>query len=232
MQDAIGELMTATSEDDVAARVLPPMASMVGARGIALESTDGTPIGTYGSLDEGHGDVAQWEFPFGRLVVRTSTLRAVLRRRGAEAAARARLADRARARPGAPLRAGARRPRGAASGPTSSRASSSRSPRTSSGRRSARSTGSRRRSPSGATELAPEQLEELQSIAHDADPAAARARGAAARPLATGRRGRRDPAAARAGPRPARGDRRLGLAARVGADRARGRSVARGRARR
>lgn len=72
MQDAIGELLSATSEEDVAARVLPPMASMVGARGIALESTDGTRIGTYGSLDEGHGDVAQWELPFGRLVVRTS----------------------------------------------------------------------------------------------------------------------------------------------------------------
>ena len=53
MQDAIGELMAATSEEEVAARVLPPMASMVGARGIALESTDGTRIGTYGVLDDG-----------------------------------------------------------------------------------------------------------------------------------------------------------------------------------
>ena len=73
MQDAIGELMSATSVDDVAARVLPPMASMVGARGISLESRDGTRIGTYGAIDETTGDVAQWEFPFGRLVVRTST---------------------------------------------------------------------------------------------------------------------------------------------------------------
>ena len=30
MQDAIGELMAATSEEEVAARVLPPMARMVG----------------------------------------------------------------------------------------------------------------------------------------------------------------------------------------------------------
>jgi len=73
MQDAVGELMTATSEEDVAARVLPPMASMVGAGGIALESTDGTRIGTYGAVDESDGNVARWELPFGRLLVRTST---------------------------------------------------------------------------------------------------------------------------------------------------------------
>ena len=73
MQEAIGGLMAATSEEDVAARVLPPMASMVGARGIALEAADGTRIGGYGAVDEGNGDVGQWEFPFGRLVVRTST---------------------------------------------------------------------------------------------------------------------------------------------------------------
>ena len=73
MQEAIGGLMAATSEEDVAARVLPPMASMVGARGIALESRGGTRIGMYGAVDEGEGNVAHWELPFGRLVVRTST---------------------------------------------------------------------------------------------------------------------------------------------------------------
>ena len=72
MQVAIGELMGATSEEEVAARVLPPMASMVGARGIALESADGARIGSYGALEESTGDVAQWELPFGRLIVRTS----------------------------------------------------------------------------------------------------------------------------------------------------------------
>ncbi|HEX4929304.1 MAG TPA: ATP-binding protein [Gaiellaceae bacterium] len=73
MQSAIGELMAATSEDEVAARVLPPMASMVGARGIRLESAGGELIGAHGRVDEHTGDVAQWEFPFGRLIVRTST---------------------------------------------------------------------------------------------------------------------------------------------------------------
>jgi signal transduction histidine kinase len=73
LQEAIGGLMGATSEEEVAARVLPPMASVVGARGIALESLDGTRIGTHGAIDDGEGDVARWEFPFGRLVVRTST---------------------------------------------------------------------------------------------------------------------------------------------------------------
>ena len=73
MQDAIGGLMTATSEEDVAARVLPPMAHMVGARGISLERKDGTRLGTYGAIDESNGDVTRWELPFGRLIVRTST---------------------------------------------------------------------------------------------------------------------------------------------------------------
>jgi signal transduction histidine kinase len=45
----------------------------VGARGIALESLDGTRIGAYGAIDESDGDVAQWGLPFGRLTVRTST---------------------------------------------------------------------------------------------------------------------------------------------------------------
>jgi signal transduction histidine kinase len=73
MQEAIGGLMAATSEEEVAGRVLPPMASMVGARGIALESLDGTRIGEYGAIDESNGDVARWELSFGRLIVRTST---------------------------------------------------------------------------------------------------------------------------------------------------------------
>ena len=73
MQDAIGELMSATTEEEVAARVLRPMASMVGARGISLESADGTLIGTYGAVDDTAGDVAQWELPFGRVIVRTSS---------------------------------------------------------------------------------------------------------------------------------------------------------------
>lgn len=73
MQAATVDLMTATTEADVAARVLPPMASMVGARGVALERKDGTRIGAYADVDDlNNGDVARWEFPFGTLVVRTS----------------------------------------------------------------------------------------------------------------------------------------------------------------
>jgi signal transduction histidine kinase len=74
MQAATGDLMSATSEAEVAARVLPPMASMVGARGVAIEAKDGTRIGAYGEVDDlENGDVARWEFPFGTLVVRTSS---------------------------------------------------------------------------------------------------------------------------------------------------------------
>ena len=73
MQIAIGELMSATSEEDVATRVLAPMARMVGAHGIALDAADGSRIAEHGSVDEAAtGDVRRLEFPFGTLVVRTS----------------------------------------------------------------------------------------------------------------------------------------------------------------
>ena len=73
LQVATGELMAATTVDDVAARVLPPMARMVGARGIALIGHDGARIAEYGIVDERSGDVRQLDFPFGSLVVTTST---------------------------------------------------------------------------------------------------------------------------------------------------------------
>jgi signal transduction histidine kinase len=74
MQLAIGELMSATSAQDVAERVLPSMARMVGARGIALDAADGSRVAEHGSVDEtSNGDVRRLEFPFGTLVVRTST---------------------------------------------------------------------------------------------------------------------------------------------------------------
>jgi hypothetical protein len=73
VQHAIGELMTATTEDDVAARVLPSMARIVGARGIVLEGVDGRRIGEYGSLaPEPDSELTRLEFPFGRLLVRTT----------------------------------------------------------------------------------------------------------------------------------------------------------------
>lgn len=73
MQLAIGELMSATSEQEVADRVLPAMARMVGARGIAVDGADGTRIAEHGSVADANGDVRRLEFPFGTLVIRTST---------------------------------------------------------------------------------------------------------------------------------------------------------------
>ncbi|MGZ8782214.1 MAG: sensor histidine kinase [Gaiellaceae bacterium] len=73
VQLAIGELMSADDEEDVARRVLPGLAQIVGARGIALEDVSGARIGEYGSIDVGESeDVTSFAFPFGRIVVRTS----------------------------------------------------------------------------------------------------------------------------------------------------------------
>jgi signal transduction histidine kinase len=73
VQDAVGQLMMATSEEDVAAKVLEPMALIVGARGVALEDAYGRRIGTHGTVDrEDAHDVTMWAFPFGRLLVHTS----------------------------------------------------------------------------------------------------------------------------------------------------------------
>jgi signal transduction histidine kinase len=75
MQDAIGDLMTATTESEVAERVLEPMARIVGASGIALDAADGRRIGTYGVVDADASADARstWAFPFGKLTVHTST---------------------------------------------------------------------------------------------------------------------------------------------------------------
>ena len=73
MQLAIGELMGATTESEAAARVLPPMARMVGARAIALEAADGSVIAEHRSGEQrGDGEIRRLRFPFGTLVVRTS----------------------------------------------------------------------------------------------------------------------------------------------------------------
>ncbi|MHB1244111.1 MAG: sensor histidine kinase, partial [Gaiellaceae bacterium] len=59
---------------DVVERVLPPMADMVGAHGVAILGPDGTHIGEYGTVDgDVVGDVRRIQFPFGTLVVGTST---------------------------------------------------------------------------------------------------------------------------------------------------------------
>ncbi len=73
MQLAIGELMGATSEHDAAARVLPPMAEMVGARAISLEGPDGSIVAEHrAGPDDPNGEVRRFDYPFGTLVVRTS----------------------------------------------------------------------------------------------------------------------------------------------------------------
>jgi signal transduction histidine kinase len=86
VQNAIAELMTATTEDEVLARVLPPMAAIVGARAVALQAEDGQIIGAHGADEEllaeleddgrpGTTDVhlLVLPMPFGRLAVWTST---------------------------------------------------------------------------------------------------------------------------------------------------------------
>lgn len=73
LQIATGELMAANTVEDVATRVLPPMASIVGARGVALLGPDGASIAEYGSIDASSGDVRRLDFPFGSLVIATST---------------------------------------------------------------------------------------------------------------------------------------------------------------
>ena len=73
MQLAVGELMGATTEQEAAARVLPPMAEMVGARGIVLEGRDGVVVAEHrAGEDDPNGDIRRLEFPFGTIVVRTS----------------------------------------------------------------------------------------------------------------------------------------------------------------
>lgn len=85
VQDAITELMSATTEEEIAARVLPPMAAIVGASGVALQAEDGRIIATHGVSGDmlarlgepGRAGAAAespttLEMPFGRLAVWTS----------------------------------------------------------------------------------------------------------------------------------------------------------------
>jgi signal transduction histidine kinase len=84
VQSAIADLMTANTEEEVLARVLPPMAAIVGARGVAVQADDGHVIGSHGvtdemlaELDDGAPPVADGHLvivrmPFGRLAAWTS----------------------------------------------------------------------------------------------------------------------------------------------------------------
>jgi signal transduction histidine kinase len=70
VQDAIGELMAASSEREIVDRVLPPMAEIVGARGIALDA-DGQRLGAHGEPGPPEAATA-FAYPFGRFLVWTS----------------------------------------------------------------------------------------------------------------------------------------------------------------
>jgi signal transduction histidine kinase len=62
IQAAIGGLMGATSIADVTSEVLPPMARMVGARGIELCGRDGAPIAGHGAPDGSAPSIVEGEF--------------------------------------------------------------------------------------------------------------------------------------------------------------------------
>jgi signal transduction histidine kinase len=79
LQEAIAGLMGAASEEQVALQVAEPMASIVGARAVALLDPDGRVIGAHGASDEllehsgdNGEDIVEVDVAFGRLVVWTS----------------------------------------------------------------------------------------------------------------------------------------------------------------
>jgi signal transduction histidine kinase len=84
VQKAITHLMGATTEEEVAQQVLPPMTRLVGARAAALQDADGRWIGAFRASDEmlmevglpageePSGDVLRLPIPTGSLVVWTS----------------------------------------------------------------------------------------------------------------------------------------------------------------
>ena len=72
VQEAVGDLMTASSEREVVERVLPPMGEIVGARGIALENDRGERIGAHGTVPDDAAGATTFTYPFGRFLVWTS----------------------------------------------------------------------------------------------------------------------------------------------------------------
>ena len=81
LQQAIGELMTATTEAEVVERVLAPMARMVGARAVSLEDENGGVVGAHGVTAElvaerdaakENGSVLRLDVPGGQLTVWTT----------------------------------------------------------------------------------------------------------------------------------------------------------------
>jgi hypothetical protein len=86
LQDAVTRLMSATSEEEVAREVLPPVARIVGARAVALRTRDGRVIGAHGASEEMlaaaessserplalDGEIVEVDVPEGSLLVWTS----------------------------------------------------------------------------------------------------------------------------------------------------------------
>jgi signal transduction histidine kinase len=86
LQDAITRLMGATSEEEVAREVLPPMARIVGARAVVLRDSHGHVIGAHGASAEMlaavertreprlalDGEIIEVEVPGGSLLIWTS----------------------------------------------------------------------------------------------------------------------------------------------------------------
>ena len=66
VQDAIADLMSATTAEQIADRVLPPMAGIVGARAVALRATDGHLVGTHGTSEEMLAEADASDGPVGR----------------------------------------------------------------------------------------------------------------------------------------------------------------------
>ena len=208
------------------------MARMVGARGIAVERADGTRIAEHGSVDEtSNGDVRRLEFPFGTLVIRTSTFapffgaeeRKLLTALGSLmslALDRARLFTQERT-----ARESLERVDELKSQFVSLAAHELRSP-------VGAIYGLSETLAERKHQLTPDQVAELETSLTQQIRRLRTARGAAARPLASRRRGCGDQAAARARARAARRDRQRGLADRVRLDRDRRRPGARGRGRR
>jgi signal transduction histidine kinase len=80
LQDAIASLMAASTEEQVAQQVAPPMAAIVGARALALVDPAGKVIGAHGASDEmlerastvDEKEIVELATQFGRIVVWTS----------------------------------------------------------------------------------------------------------------------------------------------------------------
>jgi signal transduction histidine kinase len=75
LQSAVSGLMGATSQEEVAAQVLPPMARIVGAHALVLRGAEGRVVGAHGNVSqaEEHGDsMFRFAIPDGSLTVWTS----------------------------------------------------------------------------------------------------------------------------------------------------------------